>query len=811
MAIAKRPPSTLDNDAPISSMQMAFDVSAEHKVKTQDPSTGPAAFGLSFARVVRVDYATHQIALQIINGEKDIFEWSPIPATYAAAGARHFIGAMPEPGDVCVVGWMATKEKHPVILAWVPVGALAGMEWLPMQSFLPSEVDLNPKNLSHLEGIYGRTRYKSRPMRPGTVVMSSSQGSDVVLDEGVLIASRRSNEIRIRDQDQAIVFRSLQQFHAIGGARVYAGMVQRDGTFLPRRMFSDGIDWAAGIQVDASGDPLTKSQLGASSVPSGALTPHSVFARTDTSSPFPNSGIFVQDNVDPYAFLARGLFIGNDGYTLDPSKAFSDGEYGGKPIFRVSIDPSPENNTLPVNGLVAEENSESDTLTEYRIELDHTWDGRLPVTEQTDGFDADRLPSDSVQETAIASGGPYLQWVLGSVVGNDPYTVRGRQLYGLPLAPRLFDGTRIDPRLESGIGSPIGEHAASLFRVDPPLEDPSRVPPMFVSTTKDGRVKAFISGPQNENSLEIALNGGLRLDSNGPLEFNAPNTILNFRNADPTNNYALALKSDTGAVLIRGNAPTTEGSFSARTGSTALQESTLPSVHVESPSGNVHVTAGRITKLSGANAVQITDTNEVLVAAKQSVNNLTDKWLLQCNTVDKTVQGRETNLYSGPKNFLPSNAPLRETKFVGTPLTGHAGGKTDEYTMWFGDREETFLVGSHRTNVVVGNLTYRTGVGTFTAQAGVNEVSVDTFSGIRAVAPTGNVLVQATFAISVRALASLTMRSSGITRVSGTTTTIGAVGKVGRILSSADRDPLTNLPYAFYGMGSFGHRLGAPI
>lgn len=79
--MASRPPSTLHNEAPVPSMQVGYDVSAEHKVKSQDPSTGPAAFGLSFGRVVRVDYVQHQIALQIINGEKDIFEWAPIPAT----------------------------------------------------------------------------------------------------------------------------------------------------------------------------------------------------------------------------------------------------------------------------------------------------------------------------------------------------------------------------------------------------------------------------------------------------------------------------------------------------------------------------------------------------------------------------------------------------------------------------------------------------------------------------------------------------------------------------------------------------------
>jgi hypothetical protein len=766
---------------------------------------------LSVAKVIRVDFVLHQVVLQVITGERDLFQWAPIPTTYAAAGSRYFIGAMPEPGDVCVVGWLASANRQPIILTWLPPNIAAAMEWLPVQDFLPAEADMNPKTLSHFEGIYGRRRFKLAPMRPGSVLLSSSQGSDIVLDEGVLLTNRRSTEIRLRDQDQAVVVRSLQQFHVMGGARVYAGMVQRDAAWLPSRMFSDGINWTAGVQQDSSGDPLLPSSLGTSPIPQGSLTPHAVFMRSDPSVPFPDSGVSVQDNIDPYSFLSRGLFIGNDGYVLNPAGNVPDAEYGGKPIYRVSVDPNPENTALPSNGLIGEELSESDTLTEYRIELDHTWDGTLPVSEQTEGFDADRLPADSVQDTSVAAQGPFLQWVLGSVVGNDPYTVQGRLLYGLPLAPKIFDGTRIDPRLDSGIGSPIGEHAASLFQIIPPVEDPSRVPPAFISATKDGRFKAFISGPQNQDSLEMALNGGMRLDANGPVVINAPNLVFNLRNGDPTDNFALTVGTETGAVLIRGNAPTTRGSFSARIGTDALQESTLPAVAIESPNGNVHVTAARIAKLSGANAVQITDTNEVLISSKQSTNVLTDKFLVQCNTVDKSVLGRETNLYCGPKNFLPTNAPLRETKFTATPLTGHAGGTTDEYSMIFGDRVEQIDFGDHTTTVFVGNITWRTGVGTFTAQAGVNQITVDTSSGVRVLVPTGTLLVQTTLATTVQALASLTLKSNGFTKLSGSVTTLGGNGKVGAIVSGADIDPLTNLPLSFFGMGSQGHRLGVSI
>lgn len=799
------------NDPSIPSLQIKQDVSPLHKVQEKDISTGPAAFGLDLARVTRVDYVRHEVSLRLISGERDYFEWPSVSLTSPAAGARHYLGGMPEVGDVCVVGFFSTETRVPVILTWIPVAVGSGNEWLPLQPFLPTEADVNPKIQSQFEGVYGRTRHKMPALRPGNQVVSSSQGAEIQLDEGVLISNRRANEIYLRDADQAIILRSLQQFHAMGGVRIYGGMVQRDATFLPRRMLSDGVYWDAPKQIDGNGAPLKPSDLGSSPNPANGLTPHDVFLRSDVTLPFADSGVLFQNNVDPYSFLQRGLFIGTDGYALDPSTVVSDAEYGGKPIFRVSIDPNPENTALPSNGSIGEESTESATLTEWRIELDHSSDGRLPVTEQTDGLDADRLPSDAVQTKATSNSSPFIQWILGSVVGNDPFTAQGRALYGLPLVPVIFDGDRPDPRLESGVGAPIDQHAASLFRVTPPIQDPSVAPPTFFSVTKDGSAKGFIGGAQNQNSLELALNGGMKVQANGPMVFDAANIIFNFRNADPLTNYAAAITSDTGGVLIRGNAPTTEGSFSARTSNTDLQENKLPSVLIESPNGSVHVKAAREAKISGANAVQVTDTNEVLLVSKQNINAFTDKYMVQCNTLDKTVQGREVNLYSGPKNSLPTNAPIRETKFIATPLTGHAGGNTDEYTMLFGNREENLRLGNHSTTVLVGNITWKTVVGTATVQAGVNQISADTATGVKITVPTGTLSMTSTLATSIDALASLTLKTAGQAKLSGTTTTLGGLGNIGRIMSSADRDPLTNLPYSFYGLGSFGHRLGAPI
>ena len=85
--------------------------------------------------------------------------------------------------------------------------------------------------------------------------------------------------------------------------------------------------------------------------------------------------------------------------------------------------------------------------------MSHTTDGTLPVSEQTDGFDVDSL-----------EGGhnPLVEFVLGSVVGNDPFGA-DRQSYGIPLGVSFRGGRG---KLVSAISSEIGDQA-TLLKVNP--------------------------------------------------------------------------------------------------------------------------------------------------------------------------------------------------------------------------------------------------------------------------------------------------------------------------------------------------------
>ena len=158
----------------------------------------------------------------------------------------------------------------------------------------------------------------------------------------MLLTNRRATQIELRDQDQAIVTRSQVKFDVQGGVRAYSGMVQRDATLLPTAMFSDGTDWASFRQ--RVGDiPLQPEDLQPDiKTPEGGLTPHDIFVR-DPGSETPVSridfGASIGGDIDPYEFLARGLFIDGSGMVLDEELTFGD-TYGGKQVYRTFYDPS---------------------------------------------------------------------------------------------------------------------------------------------------------------------------------------------------------------------------------------------------------------------------------------------------------------------------------------------------------------------------------------------------------------------------------------------------------------------------------------
>ena len=723
---------------------------------------GPNFYALNLARVTSVNYEDHEVDLLIETGE--IIPKVGVALTQPGAGHRHFFGSMPMEGDVCVVGYgmqESGRTRQPFVLSWVIPGTTAGYDWMPTQPFSPDEFGLSPKLKEQFRGLTGRVRHKLRHMEPGNIMASSAQGADFVLNESVLLANRRGNEIRLRDQDQALVVRSLQQFHAGAGFRMYSGMVQRDATFLPSQMFSDGIDWNAPQQENEEGELLGEDDLAEALYTSGYLTPARVFEKDEegiavaTTTEDAKLG-FAWMN-DPFDFLRNGLFITEDGYAREDTS--SDAIYGGKQMYRVST-------SVDTNGVV---DTFADTFTEVRFEVSHTSDGTLPVTEQTDGFDADRLPG-SPQEDPDPLGGsinaPYIQWVMGTVVGNDPFSKTGRNVYGKPLLANVFNGEERAPGLSSGIGTPVERHAATLFQIYPLTVGGD---PTFWTVTKDGRVLMSLVGPEKAWSAEVALAHGLKLgagvtetgesvyaDCDGAF-------VLRSRQGRNADNLGVFISSEGGAVKIYGAGTSQVGGISARTAGAGDGEGGLPAVIIESGT-NTLIKANKTLTLS-ANALRFENIKSMAFGASTGLDLQSGGGIsTSSDTLTQTSTGKHVTLAAGPKGGNPANGAVVEFTSGANPATGFFGGPVDKALWLYGDRLETQGPGNHTSTMAVGNRLHTVGAGAHTtiAQGATMGLSA---AGLSGVAATGNVAFGApagAASITASANASMTGATAGM-------------------------------------------------
>lgn len=448
------------------------------------------SFPLRVSKITRVDSKSLTVDIRTLNGNSDTYE--NVPLTFPSAGARHFIGAIPQVNDLCIIGYANAESgfnRTPYIVSWLVPGYNVGYDWLVTQVTDPDQLEYNPKTELELQGLYGKRRHKLRQMDQGNVVLSSSQGSDIILGEGLTLANRRGNELILRDSDQSLVIRTLQQFHAGSGFRIYGGMVQRDANLLPSWLVDDGVDYSNPKQLSDEGEPLTLDELDLS----------------DNSGQVKLADVFSSDEirfggVDPKSTLQKGLFIDEEGQLID-SRSVNGAVYGGKNFFRVSKDLN--------NGVV---DASMDTFTEYRIEVSHTTDGTLPVTEQTDGIDIDRLPLSNTGDSSTkdlnsnnkSKNSAMVEMVMGTVIGND--LINNPESYGVPIIASIHDEHGLpNPVLKPAPpNTPIEQHLAWLVKVNNPT---GTTPPAFMGITKGGALKSYFPGKGSDTYEEYYESG----------------------------------------------------------------------------------------------------------------------------------------------------------------------------------------------------------------------------------------------------------------------------------------------------------------
>lgn len=754
-------------------------------IANESGSRGWGQWGLAIFKITHVNFEEGYVHLHSKTKESGTYEFKA-PITFPGGGRRSFFGMMPCSGDYAVVAF-APKEsdgragaRQPVIVSYFPPPSWLARDWVMGQDYSPEEGQMETgADRDDLKGFASRIRFKMRHLEEGEALISSRQGADLHLDESVTITNRRANEIILRDQDQALVTRSLQQFHNLAGARVYAGMVQRDARLLPTQMFSDGLSW--GKSYENIGDDLFED---------GFLTPSYLFyppigeeSSYEGDTEFERSGgIGFAKDLNPYEFLQWGLFIDSSGFRLDEDlEDYS--SYGGKVFYRVG------DNTLNYeNSHTASNPLSENSLTEYRIELKHTSNGTLPVSEQTDGFDADNYPESGNQ----APTPNFVEMVLGTLVGNDPFTEVGKEKYGSPLAPVVFDGDNLVRDFVVATDRPINDQSAFSLIVTPPFNVRGRGEARessFMTITKEGKFLASFVGSRAQNAFELYSLGGMRLGTGEGYKLTADKEIeILSKEGSLTGNVGVNIRSEGGAVSIFGGGKTTT--------SQAVEDA--PDVIIEGR-GLLQLKAANKVKVS-AQTFDLSDTQNIQIntGGAYQVSSAGGYAISAENGSENYTNGHKLNISSN----LPTSGASRQVNITNLPTNP----KADSYLNTFGNREETLTAGEHSTTVRVGRQVYQTTLGQSEFGAGLSSASFDSGTGITINTPQ-KMAVNVTATISMTAGGVVNITSSAKATLTATSISLvtGALG--GGVVSSTDIDPLSGKPLSTYNMGSSTVRL----
>jgi hypothetical protein len=366
----------------------------------------------------------------------------------------------------------------------------------------------------------------------------------------------------------------------------------------------------------------------------------------------------------------------------------------------------------------------------------------------------------------------------------------------------IFDGDNRAPTMDTGLGFPIESHAAFMLRISPPLSTTAL--PSFWSLTKDGRSFLSLTGPGGTWSAEESYGSGLKwgAGSTGQGEsfrFDADGAIsLHARRGDNRANHGINISSDSGAVRIYGGGSTTVGRTLAASAPVGEGEGGLPAVLIESAT-NLHLNAAKTIKLT-ALELDLRNAGSLLLSGNSGVEIRSgDRVSIDPNVYELTCMGQAVETFSGPKNSLPTNMPVKKTSVVATPATGNPGGPTDVYRLVYGDKTEELTAGDHVTDILVGNRTYKVGVGTIKHQSGLNSVSIGP-SGISGTATVGGVAFSAPGgAASITASSTVSITGATAVLTAGAITMPGAHLYPGGVLTETTINPLTGLPWTASG------------
>ena len=643
------------------------------------------------------------------------------------AGPRSWSGVIPEVGTKVLLGWRSTslRSYQPVIMDYCTPGVYVSRDFQSFSTVDPEQAKLAIEEHPELdydeEFLINPKRLKMRKVYSGEYLTSSALGSDILLDEDVLITNRSGVELRFRDSDLTSVLNTVNESTSNAAGFYSRGLIKRNAfSFLP----------------DVYGENLVYS-----SVPQNlTIQDEYKFAVPSTSPAYP-------------ILLSYGL-INSDGF-----KTFDENQHHGY------FAPVTTNNGQRISYISSSDPTQdlTDAIQAYvedRKELRHVSDGILAVTEETDGFFID------------ANTEVFIEDVHGTVVGNDFASTEGRSLYKRILRLNVLDidkfnnfgdqkvtlsqKTPIKPLLRP-VFEPIDEYSeralfntealARLYRI----RSPSNPNKQFVfGVTKEGKVLAHIPKNTQNQSMDLNLEGLLRASIG----------------SDPSSNLSADIHAAGGVRINAGKGPgghslifNCEGDIEYNFGVKSSGENVAHKTRI---SGSSLTTAtGVSTNVSKAGHQHLTGGQHYLEAESHSFNTGTGG-----HTVSTTGSHTVTAAMGGDHKY----GKLLTTTFAAGQTVSVVAG-VDSKTVLSGSVTRTVVAGTGLVDsVTTGDFSQNVGTGNFRTVVGAGSLSTSVAGGpITLTASAGTMAFNASAAIS--------MNSAAAAAIGAPITTIGLVPK----------------------------------
>lgn len=708
---------------------------------------------LMIARVLHVDTETMVCSLRIETGVGAERHDVPIPAP-AGGGPRSWAGNMLEPGTRVLIGWKKYSDRDfkPYIINTVTVGVYSAREYEPFSTVDPLDADealrLYPELADDPRINLGVTRLKMRKVYSGDFLASSSGGADFVLDNDVSMMNRAGNELRLRDADQTAILQANNIFESNAAGYYRRGLIKRNAFNFLQDLAVSGYDTREDGVFDV--DDLV------------------------------GDGSFVISDTDPYEdgrYLVGKVPVGSPAY--DKLLEFGLIDEEGIPVF--PNDPDDPNYPFVVTGdgqrigyVVTGEHevgfdSTDECYIEDRKDLRHVHDGIMAVTEEADGVQIDRVAPAFIED------------VMGTVVGNDPYSEAGRPFYKKILTMNVFEDSEdgsvsTGPKFET-VDTTTSQTEADtkalcrLFKVRSPTSSNQYA----FGITKEGRV--FLHIPRS-------LNGRSAAEKGKSVDASIAGLVKTVIGKDPNTGLSLDFKTKGGVKLDIGSTQgpdpeeaeqlsvdlTLRGKIRTTYAGRGTRETILTG-------GDFRSASGSIMDIADGNYVRQIGGEEAVEAVSISHNAGAGGYKFKCGgDKGETVLGKTMRTY----------AQLRQSTFALNDLKTILGG-VDSTTVFAGGIVRTVIAGNIADTITTGNYTLSVSAGNILQQVATGNFTASVGTGNLALtAGGGNVTFTAGVATTISSGATLALTSPS--------TKIGAA-VVGTFVLGSPGPPAPHLDY----------------